>query len=146
MARVGRPSKPRKPPSTPLQSMIEEYIESLATRGFAYHTYNVRRGHLSLFERWAADRGLLEPVEVTRPVLERYQRYLFHYRKKEGGPLSFASQHSRLSSLRMWFRWMTRQNYLLHNPASEIELPRGCYEVHASCLNMLAIMRQAKAT
>jgi len=24
----------------------------------------------------------------------------------------------------MWFRWMTRQNYLLHNPASEIELPR----------------------
>jgi hypothetical protein len=22
---------------------------------------------------------------------------------------------------------------------------RGCYEVHASCLNMLAIMRQAKA-
>jgi hypothetical protein len=24
--------------------------------------------------------------------------------------------------------------------------PRGCYEVHASCLNMLAIMRQAKAT
>src|ERR1035437_2709422 len=25
-------------------------------------------------------------------------------------------------------------------------VPRGCYEVHASCLNMLAIMRQAKAT
>jgi integrase/recombinase XerD len=38
--------------------------------------------------------------------------------------LSFASQHSRLSPLRMWFRWMTRQNYLLRNPASEIELPR----------------------
>jgi integrase/recombinase XerD len=124
MARVGRPCKPRKPPSTPLQAMIEEYIESLAARGFAYNTYNVRRGHLYLFERWAMERGLSEPVEVTRPVLERFQRYLFHYRKKEGGPLSFSSQHSRLSSLRMWFRWMTRQNYLLHNPASEIELPR----------------------
>jgi integrase len=23
-----------------------------------------------------------------------------------------------------WFRWMTRQNHILHNPASEIELPR----------------------
>jgi integrase/recombinase XerD len=24
----------------------------------------------------------------------------------------------------MWFRWMTRQNHILHNPASELELPR----------------------
>jgi hypothetical protein len=29
----------------------------------------VRREHLSLFERWAQERGLTEPVEVTRPVL-----------------------------------------------------------------------------
>jgi len=26
--------------------------------------------------------------------------------------------------LRVWFRWMTRQNHILHNPASELELPR----------------------
>ena len=31
-------------------------------------------------------------------------------------------------------------------PAPPVPSPRGCYEVHASCLNMLAIMRQAKAT
>ena len=92
--------------------MLEEYIESLAVKGFTDDTRHVRREHLSLFERWAMERGLSEPVEVTRPVLERYQRYLFHYRKKDGCPLSFASQHSRLSPLRMWFRWMTRQNYL----------------------------------
>lgn len=39
-------------------------------------------------------------------------------------PLSFRSQHARLVPLRMWFRWMTRQNHILHNPASELELPR----------------------
>jgi len=104
--------------------MLEEYIESLSVKGFTDDTRHVRREHLSLFERWAMERGLTEPVEVTRPVLERYQWYLFHYRKKDGCPLSFASQHSRLSPLRMWFRWMTRQNYLLHSPVSEIELPR----------------------
>jgi hypothetical protein len=34
------------------------------------------------------------------------------------------------------------------SPAWTIGAPaaRSCYEVHASCLNMLAIMRQAKAT
>jgi integrase/recombinase XerD len=30
----------------------------------------------------------------------------------------------RLTPLRVWFKWMTRQNYILHNPASELELPR----------------------
>jgi site-specific recombinase XerD len=49
---------------------------------------------------------------------------LFHYRKANGEPLSFRSQHARLVPLRVWFRWMTRQNHILHNPASEIELPR----------------------
>jgi integrase/recombinase XerD len=29
-----------------------------------------------------------------------------------------------LVPLRGWFRWMTRQNHILHNPASELELPR----------------------
>ncbi|MCL2661506.1 MAG: tyrosine-type recombinase/integrase, partial [Acidobacteriaceae bacterium] len=30
-----------------------------------------------------------------------------------------------LSSMRQWFKWMTRQNHILHNPASEIELPKA---------------------
>ena len=57
-------------------------------------------------------------------MLERYQRYLFFYRKKNGEPLTFRTQHARLVPLRVWFRWMTRQNHILHNPASEIDLPR----------------------
>jgi integrase/recombinase XerD len=43
---------------------------------------------------------------------------------KNGEPLTFRSQHSRLVPLRVWFKWMTRQNHILHNPASEIDLPR----------------------
>jgi integrase/recombinase XerD len=86
MARVVKPRKQRTVPSTPLQAMLEEYIESLAVKGFTDDTRHVRRELLSLFERWAMERGLTDPVEVTRPVLERYQRYLFHYRKKNGSP------------------------------------------------------------
>ncbi|HEY6338657.1 MAG TPA: hypothetical protein VIW68_09210, partial [Candidatus Sulfotelmatobacter sp.] len=35
------------------------------------------------------------------------------YRKKNGEPLTFRSQHARLVPLRVWFRWMTRQNHIL---------------------------------
>ena len=61
---------------------------------------------------------------MTRTVLESYQRHVFHYRKKNGEPLSFTGQHDRLVPLRVWFKWMARQHHILHNPARELELPR----------------------
>jgi integrase/recombinase XerD len=83
-----------------------------------------RRVHIGFFLDWAYERGLTEPVEVTRTVLEAYQRRVFHYRKKSGEPLSFTGQHDRIVPLRVWFKWMARHHHILHNPASELELPR----------------------
>ena len=99
-------------------------LNALRVRDYSEHTVKNRHVHIGFFLAWCKERGLSEPTEITRPVLERYQRYLFHYRKKNGEPLSFRSQHTRLVPLRVWFKWMTRQNHILHNPASEIELPR----------------------
>lgn len=80
--------------------------------------------YLGYFTEWAAARGIGRPDEVTRAILERYQRYLFHYRKKNGKPLSFRAQHSPLVPLRALFRWLSRQHVVDTNPASELELPR----------------------
>ena len=124
MARVTRKRKPDPPATTPLAALMYEHLNALRVRSYSEHTVKNRQVHIGFFLQWCAERGLAEPTEVTRPVLERYQRYLFHYRKKNGEPLSFRSQHTRLVPLRVWFKWMTRQNFILHNPASEIELPR----------------------
>jgi integrase/recombinase XerD len=124
MARTVTPRKPKAQPDTLLEVMLREYMQALAIQNYSEHTISNRTFHLVAFIRWCQERGLTEPLEVTRPVLERYQRYLFHYRKKNGDPMSFRTQHSRLVPLRMWFRWMTRRNHLLHNPASELELPK----------------------
>jgi integrase/recombinase XerD len=112
------------PPASPLEIMMREYLRALAVQNYSEYTISNREFHLVSFIQWCQERGVADPVEVTRPILERYQRYLFLYRKKNGEPMSFRSQHSRLVPLRMWFRWMTRRNHLLHNPASELELPR----------------------
>jgi integrase/recombinase XerD len=74
---------------------------------------------------WLAGRGITRPAEVTRPVLESYQRHLFHYRKANGDPLSFRSQSQRLLAVRAFYKWAARQRHVLHNPASEIELPKA---------------------
>jgi integrase/recombinase XerD len=124
MARVVTPRKQKAQPAVPLEIMMRDYLQALAIQNYSEQTIGNREFLLRQFIQWCQERGIADPVEVTRPILERYQRYLFLYRKKNGEPMSFRSQHSRLVPLRMWFRWMTRRNHLLHNPASELELPK----------------------
>jgi integrase/recombinase XerD len=104
--------------------LLEKHLDHLRVRDYSEYTVKNRRVHIGYFLNWAYERGIAEPVEVTRTVLEAYQRHVFHYRKKNGEPLGFNGQHDRIVPLRVWFRWMARQHHILHNPASEIELPR----------------------
>jgi integrase/recombinase XerD len=120
----GRAKKPAPPSLNPLQAFTAQYLEWIATHGFSDDTVNTRRAYLGYFHEWCQERGIEAPVEITRPVLERYQRWLYHYRKTNGQPLGFRTQHTRLQAIKSFFQWMARQNHLLHNPASEIVLPR----------------------
>jgi integrase/recombinase XerD len=124
MARTIKKRKPEPPPASPLAAMMEKHLQDLRVKNYSEYTIKNRRVHIGFFIDWCRDRGLTEPTEVNRPILEHYQRYLFHYRQKNGNPLTFRSQLARLVPLRVWFRWMARQRYILHNPASELELPR----------------------
>ncbi len=123
-------------PRTVFESLLNQYLESLLVKGFTEATARTRRKQIESFLEWLKERGIDEPLEVTRPVLERYQRYLFHYRKKNGEPMSFRSQHALLVAVRQWFRWMTRQNHIMHNPASELELPKQGHHLPKHVLNV----------
>lgn len=88
-------------PTTALEAMLAEYLNWTQVRNYSEATVRNRRVHIGFFLQWCSERGLQEPVEITRPVLERYQRFLFHHRKKNGQPLSFHSQHSRMAPVRV---------------------------------------------
>ena len=92
--------------------------------GLSPHTVELRARELRRFIAWCDDRGLHRPQDITRPVLERYRRHLFHYRKRNGEPLSFATQSQRLMPIKALFKWLARENHILYNPASEMELPK----------------------
>ena len=124
MSKVVRKRKPAEPPATVLASLLEKYFEDLRVRNYSEHTIRSNRMQIGDFLAWCGERGLSEPVEITRTVLESYQRHVFQYRKKDGEPLSFTCQRDRVSMLKLWFRWMARKHHILHNPASELELPR----------------------
>ena len=107
-----------------LAAYVMRYLEWLRVHNYSTCTVENREACLGYFVAWCLERGLTQPKEITKPILERYQRSLYHWRKRNGEPLSFRAQHTRLVPVRALFRWLTRQNYLLYNPASELELPR----------------------
>ena len=116
---IGDPNDPQG-----MVAMMEQFFEWMQVKNYSERTIEVRRAYLRYFINWCAVRGVSQPAEVTKPIIERYQRSMYHYRKTNGDPLSFRSQHGRLVPIRAWFRWMARNNHILYNPASDIELPR----------------------
>lgn len=95
-----------------------------AEKNYSAATVEGRDTYIRYFLLWCEERGLNRPQDITKPILERYQRYLFLYRKEDGQPLTTRSQHTRVTPLRAFFKWLARQNHILYNPASDLELPR----------------------
>jgi len=127
--------RPRKPRSSfrslyagadhrTMRGNIAAYLEWMEVHSYSEDSVETRAQVLHYFATWCEERGLLRSAEVTRPILQRYQRWMFYYRKKNGQPLGISTQYERLMVVTIFFRWLTRNNYLLYNPASELELPR----------------------
>jgi len=102
----------------------QQFLAWSAAMGYSEGTIETRQQMLRYFMAWCDDRGLDKPQDITRPILERYRRYLYHLRKANDEPLSFATQQQRLVPLKAFFKWLAKENYLLSNPASELELPK----------------------
>jgi len=103
---------------------LARYIEALGIKHCTEATLYNNERYLRHFIRWGEDRALTRPNEITKPIIERYQRHLYYYRKQDGEPLSINSQRCHLTPLKGFFKWLTRNNHILYNPASEIELPK----------------------
>lgn len=104
--------------------LLDKFSDWMRVTNYSELTVISRRRYIGYFIAWAEQRGVVRPGDVTKPILERYQRYLYHRRKKDGRPLSFRSQHTQMLPVRAWFKWLARNNHILYNPASEIDLPR----------------------
>ncbi len=110
--------------SSTMRGMMAAYLEALQVKGQTEASVESRAPVMNYFAVWCEERGIQRAAEVTRPILQRYQRWLFYFRKKNGKPLGMRTQYTRSSEVTLFFRWLTRNNFILYNPASELELPR----------------------
>lgn len=139
-------AKPRKlegDRSDPLGMTVlaTKHLEWMAVRNFSAVTIDRRLDLLNAFIRWAVDRGLTSPSEITKPILERYQRWLYAHRKANGDPLSWATQINYLAAVRCWFKWLARGNHITANPSSELDLPKRPHTLPRNVLTVHEVER-----
>ncbi len=103
---------------------MHKFLEWNKVLNISADTIERYKGALTRFIHWCHERDLQQPQEITKPILERYQRHLYYYRKENGQPLTFGSQCGLLTPIKGFFKWLTKENYLLYNPATEVELPK----------------------
>ena len=108
-----------------LAAWVDEYIEWMKVHNRTPDAIEGRWSELKPFLAWSEERSLLHPEQITRSILESYQRSVWNYRKKNGKPLGISTQRAYLGALKYLFAWLCKQHALEANPASEIELPRS---------------------
>lgn len=111
-------------PDNPLMAYVHLYLDWLGMTGCTKQTLNTHGRGLTRFVRWFDLRGLSQPEEMTRAVLEAWQRHLYLYRKRDGHALAIRTQQALLTSVRGLCRWLARERYVQYNAASELVMPK----------------------
>lgn len=107
-----------------IAKMACKFVENMEIRNYSLMTIQAHARNIGFFVEWCEDRGIEKIEEVSRAVVERYQKYLYHFRKKSNEPLSFKTQKLRLTNVRSFFTWACKKHYLVYNPAFDLELPK----------------------
>jgi len=108
-----------------LAALTDDYLDYLRVHNRTPDAVKGRGKDLKPFLAWCEERDLLDARQITRPIIESYQRWLWAYRKKNGKLLGISTQRGYLGGVRNFFAWLCRQHVLPANPASEIEMPRA---------------------
>ena len=95
---------------TEFYTYLRRYLEAMQLRRYAQSTLHRRESDIRRFVAWCDERGLDRPQEITKPILEGYQKHLYHYRQANGEPLSPTSQNHYLVSVKQFFKWLAQQN------------------------------------
>lgn len=101
------------------------FADWLAVR---YRSRDTRNNYLSAivgFLEFVLALGLTSWAEANRDVLEEYRAHVFSLRHpRTGNPLRVGTHVARLMAVKVFFKFLSRDGFIVANPASDLELPR----------------------
>jgi integrase/recombinase XerD len=116
---AGDPSDPKG-----FLALREKFLEALGIANYSPRTVETMSARLRAFILWCDERGLTHPEDVTRAHLERFQAWVFHYRKDDGNPLDFGTQQLHIGAIKLFFKWLAKAGHIPFSPAADLEYPK----------------------
>ena len=102
-----------------MKTFIQEFITHMSVeRGLARNTLSAYTRDLEKYAGYLADKGIISPEKVVRETVTNYMFDL----KKHG--LTAASICRNLAAIKMFHRFLVRENFCAEDPSALIETPK----------------------
>jgi len=128
-----------------IKALIPEYLKNMKAIGRSYYTIRVAGYTLKSFVRYLAGEQIDTIEDLSRDVIEDYQQELAFSLTAKGMPLSVRTQVKRLGTIKGFSRFLKEKDYLVHDPADGIKLPKEPRRLPRSILSPIEIKRLIKA-
>lgn len=126
---------------TEIKQFAFRYFQWMLVTNYSEFTVETRSCDLKFFFVWCEDRGIERPSEITARMLDRFRHYAYNYRKKDGARLDPKTQGHYLLAVRGFFKWLARNNYILFNPAADLDMPRRGIQIPQRVLSLSDIAK-----
>ena len=124
-----------------IKKLIPEYLKHMKAIGRSYYTIRVAGYTLRSFVRYLAGEQIDNIEALSRDVIEDYQQELAFSLTAKGMPLSVRTQVKRLGTIKGFSRFLKEKDYLVHDPAGSIQLPKEPRRLPRSILSPAEIKR-----
>lgn len=106
------------------EELLRRYLEERRLKGQSPLTLKAIHAALTRWLEFCRIMKLKDPGHTRLAHVHAYLRRLHRSQanEKTRGPLSPATIHTLVSSLRVWFRWAVREGHLLFDPCRDLEL------------------------
>jgi integrase/recombinase XerD len=111
------------PQRNSLHNWANRFLEHLKVINYSISTVLARRASLVHFCKWAEERGVEGLEGLSSSLMERYQKSLHYETNAEGEHLTMIVQQSKLIGLRLFCKWLYRNEKINRNPTENIVLP-----------------------
>ena len=97
-----------------------EYCQHLNVRNFSAGTVVRYVSYLVRFFDWLKSRNIAEISQVTSGTVKEYQLHLYACVNRRGAPNGVCYQNNNLKAIKSFFRFLRDDDYLVHDPASDV--------------------------
>jgi integrase/recombinase XerD len=105
--------------------LLARFVEAMTAWSWSKRTIPGYAQNVRVFLDWLeAETDATSMAEVTPELVASYQVALLATETPRGGPLAVGTQHTRLTILKTFFRYLAREGKLLTNPAASLQLPK----------------------